>query len=144
MNFSAGLLVILPFGMSLAFRKAEKNTRLAARVFSGFPKISRHPTCKDHAILHGNPLSNPLVNRLFYSARRCEGIWYKGNPGIQSWESGNRQCIGFIYTLADTIEITCTYLITCRKYEIVFLRDWAEPTLFWKGWRGQPAKWRWK
>ena len=26
-----------------------------------FPKISQHPACMDHAILHGKPFSNPLL-----------------------------------------------------------------------------------
>jgi hypothetical protein len=28
----------------------------AARVFLHFPKVSRHPSCMDHAILHGNTI----------------------------------------------------------------------------------------
>ena len=34
----------------------------AARVFLRFLKISQHPACMDHAILHGKPFSNLLLN----------------------------------------------------------------------------------
>jgi hypothetical protein len=33
----------------------------AARVFLRFPKVSRHPSCMDHAILHGKPFGIPLI-----------------------------------------------------------------------------------
>ena len=33
----------------------------AARVFFRFQKISQHPACMDHAILHGKPFSNPSI-----------------------------------------------------------------------------------
>ena len=33
----------------------------AARVFLRFPKVSRHPSCMDHAILHGKPFGIPLM-----------------------------------------------------------------------------------
>jgi hypothetical protein len=32
-----------------------------ARAFSRFPKVSQHPSCMDHAILHGKPFGIPLV-----------------------------------------------------------------------------------
>jgi hypothetical protein len=32
-----------------------------ARVFSRFPKVSQHPSCMDHAILHGKLFGIPLV-----------------------------------------------------------------------------------
>ena len=32
----------------------------APRVFLRFPKLSQHPACMDHAILHGKPFSDPL------------------------------------------------------------------------------------
>ena len=38
-----------------------KNTRLAARVFLRFPKVSQHLACMDHAILHGKPSGIPLM-----------------------------------------------------------------------------------
>ena len=34
----------------------------AACVFYRFPKISQHPACMDHAILHGKQFSNPLMS----------------------------------------------------------------------------------
>lgn len=43
-------------GMLLEFRKTKKRSP-TARVFLRFPKFSQHPACKDHAILHGKPLS---------------------------------------------------------------------------------------
>ena len=39
----------------------RKNTLACGSSFLRFPKISQHPTCMDHAILHGKPLSNPLI-----------------------------------------------------------------------------------
>ena len=38
----------------------------AARVFLRFPKVSRHPSCMDHAILHGKPFGIPLVTMLLF------------------------------------------------------------------------------
>ena len=41
----------------------------AARVFLPFPKISQHPACMDHAILHGKPFSNPLITKKYIFPR---------------------------------------------------------------------------
>jgi hypothetical protein len=36
----------------------------AARVFLRFPKVLRHPSCMDHAILHGKPFDLPLFGKV--------------------------------------------------------------------------------
>ena len=51
------IVVIINFSESVKIRSP------AARVFLRFPKISQHPACMDHAILHGKPFSNPLLIR---------------------------------------------------------------------------------
>ena len=38
----------------------RKNTLACGSCFLRFPKISQHPACMDHAMLHGKPFSNPL------------------------------------------------------------------------------------
>ena len=47
----------------------------AARVFLRFPKVSRHPSCMDHAILHGKPFGIPLVQsgKVEYERERLTG-----------------------------------------------------------------------
>ena len=46
------------------FSESVKIHPPAAGVFLRFPKISQHLACMDHAILHGKPFSNPLINFL--------------------------------------------------------------------------------
>jgi hypothetical protein len=55
-------------GCCSTFRK-RKNTRAAARVFLRFPKVSRHPSCMDHAILRGKPFGIPLMNKQWSSCK---------------------------------------------------------------------------
>ena len=38
-----------------------------------FPKISQHPACMDHAILHGKPFSNPLLYNNYSKTRNLIG-----------------------------------------------------------------------
>jgi hypothetical protein len=44
-----------------ALSSVYKISMSAARVFLRFPKVSRHPSCMDHAILHGKPFGIPLI-----------------------------------------------------------------------------------
>ena len=47
-------------GCCSTFGKRKKHSP-AARVFLRLPKVSRHPSCMDHAILHGKPFGIPLM-----------------------------------------------------------------------------------
>ena len=47
------------------FSECVKIDSPAARVFLRLPKISQHPACMDHAILHGKPFSNHLISVYF-------------------------------------------------------------------------------
>jgi hypothetical protein len=55
----------------------------AAQVFLRFPKVSRHPSCMDHAILDGKPFGIPLIYTTVYydptrhvkSVRQCS-TWH--------------------------------------------------------------------
>ena len=59
----------------------------AARVFLRFPKVSRHSSCMDHAILHGKPFGIPLLKRSKrlhdrnFSPGRVSAAWLK-LPGL--------------------------------------------------------------
>ena len=54
-QFCVPLAEISPSARSATFHSP------AARVFLRFSKLSQHPACMDHAILHGKPFSNPLI-----------------------------------------------------------------------------------
>ena len=61
-NFINGLKMLSVVLLLLFHRtitKMQKYTRLRL-VFLRFPKISQHPACIDHALLHGKPFSNLL------------------------------------------------------------------------------------
>ena len=50
-----------------------KNTRLAARVFVRFPKVSQRLAGMDHAILHGKPFGIPLSHdTLIFMCQNCK------------------------------------------------------------------------
>ena len=46
----------------------------AARVFLRFPKVSRQPSCMDHAILHGKSFGIPLLFFGFSDILNYQGL----------------------------------------------------------------------
>ena len=56
----------------------------AARVFLCFPKVLRHPSCMDHAILHRKPFGIPLLimiyNTIQYNTIRTIQIYLDPPP----------------------------------------------------------------
>ena len=53
--------MIHALGMCPRLSESVKIHSPTARVFSRFPKVSQHPVCMDHAILHGEPFGIPLI-----------------------------------------------------------------------------------
>ena len=57
----------------------RKNTLACGSCFLRFPKLSQHPACMNHTILHGKPFSNPLLSSplSICVALCCESICMK-------------------------------------------------------------------
>ena len=96
----------------------RKNTRAAARVFLRFSKISQHPACMDHAILHGKPFSNPLFHyvnmkadqflrdfRLVYKVKKTAELQKK----VQQRKEKQQE-------KADSVRFLVRYLVSIEKY----------------------------
>jgi hypothetical protein len=61
-GFPSRIAWSMHLGCCSTFGKRKNTLACGSSIIIRFPKVSRHPSCMDHAILHGKPFGIPLFN----------------------------------------------------------------------------------